>query len=357
MILRENAVVDLVVVSSMGARITPTHRQPVHMSTQYELMATSAESNVLGVASSLGLRAKVLTKFVKGSPIAQFIKSDLRRRNVEFEGLDVSQGGPWGYRHQFNIADSGFGARGPRVWNDRAGEVGLTLSASDFDLDRIFVQEGAKILHLSGLIAAMSESTTKCCLEVARAAKKAGTVISFDLNYRASFWKGREDELRAVFSEIASLADVLIGNEEDFQLTLGVKGPDAGGKDLSSKIEGFKDMINRVAEAYPNAKVYATTLREVISANAHNWGGILRANGDWFVELPREIGVYDRIGGGDGFVSGMLYGILRGWEPEKWLQFGWASGALTATLSSDYCQPADEDQIWAVYKGNARVQR
>ena len=168
---------------------------------------------MLNVASSLGRECLALTKFVEGSPIASFIKAQLRARNIRFEGREVPKGGPWGYRHQFNIADSGFGLRAPRVWNDRAGEVGRTLSASDFDIERIFGQEGIEILHISGLIAAMSEDTTKCCLELAKAAKKYGTLVSFDLNYRATFWKGREDELSKAFGEIASCADILVGNE------------------------------------------------------------------------------------------------------------------------------------------------
>lgn len=201
-----------------------TEQQPVYM------QATSAETNVLNVASSLGRECLALTKFVKGSPVADFIKRQLRARNIRFEGIEVEQGGPWGYRHQFNVADSGFGMRAPRLWNDRTGEVGRTLSIEDFDVERIFGQEGVGILHLSGLIAAMSHETTECCLALAKAAKQYGTLVSFDLNYRATFWKGREEELPKAFSEIASLADVLIGNEEDFQLCLGFKGPEAGGK-------------------------------------------------------------------------------------------------------------------------------
>lgn len=257
--------------TSMGVRITPPERMAVQNSNTFYMQATSAESNVLNVASSLGQECLVLTKFVKGSPMADFIKRQLRARNIRFEGLNIEQGGPWGYRHQFNIADSGFGLRAPRLWNDRAGEVGRTLSIEDFDVERIFGQEGVGILHLSGLIAAMSHETTECCLALAKAAKQYGTLVSFDLNYRATFWKGREEELSKAFSEIASLADVLIGNEEDFQLCLGFKGPEAGGKDLSSKIESFKGMISQVQEQYPNAKMFATTLRQVISANEHLW--------------------------------------------------------------------------------------
>lgn len=355
--LKKDYKYSLVIPTSMGLRITPINGQPVHCSSTYMMQVTSAESNVGSVSSYLGLPVKILTTFVKGSPAARMIKDNLAQRHMDYEGKEVEQGGPWGYRHQINIADSGYGSRGPRVHNDRAGEVGRTLNVKDFDLERIFGQEGAQIVHMSGLIGAMSPETGEFCLEIARAAKKHGTRICFDLNYRASFWKGREQELSEIFGEIAGLADVLVGNEEDFQLCLGIKGPEAGGKDLAAKIESFKEMIKRVKQSYPNASVFATTLREVVSANSHNWGAIMSEGDNWHVVEPRPITVLDRIGGGDGFVGGMLYAILKGWEPEKWVQFGWANGALTTTLYTDYSEPADEDQIWSIWEGNARVKR
>ena len=348
---------SLVVPTSMGVRITPINGQPVHSSDTFKMQATSAETNVASIASYLGLPVKVLTTFVKDSPIAQFIKSNLKNRHMDYEGVEVEQADPWGYRHQFNIADSGFGARGPRVLNDRSGEVGRTLNVKDFDLERIFGQEGVQIVHLSGLIGALSPETSKFCLELARAAKKHGTRIAFDLNYRASFWKGRNKELREIFTEIASVSDILIGNEEDFQLCLGIEGPEEGGKAIADKIDSFKEMIMRVKKAFPNASVFATTLRQVINANEHLWGGIMLEGNNWHVVEPREIRVIDRIGGGDGFVGGMLYGILKGWEPEKWIQFGWATGALATTFLTDYAQPADEEMVWSIWGGNARVKR
>ncbi len=343
--------------TSMGVRITPAGRAAVQNSNTFYLQSTSAESNVLNVASSLGKECLVLTRFVEGSPIADFIKKQLRARNICYEGPDIPQGGPWGYRHQFNIADSGCGLRAPRVWNDRAGEVGAGLCAEDYDLDRIFNVEGVGILHISGLIAAMSSDTSQCCLKIAKAAKAAGTLISFDLNYRATFWAGREEELSGLFREIASISDILLGNEEDFQLSLGIPGPEAGGKDIGSKIERFKVMIDEVRKQFPNASAYATTLREVVSAEEHLWGALLWQDGKWYVEEPRMIKVLDRIGGGDGFCGGLLYGVLSGWDPEKWLKFGWASGALAVTDINDWASPADEKQVWDIYAGNARVQR
>ena len=214
-----------------------------------------------------------------------------------------------------------------------------------FDLERIFGEEGVQIVHISGLFAALSENTGNFCLELAKVAKKYGTRISFDLNYRASFWKNREAELRSIFSQIASVSDILIGNEEDFQLSLDIQGPEAGGKDLAAKLESFKGMIANVRKAYPNALAFATTLRQVIHTNCHLWGAILLDGDNWHVVEPREIHVLDRIGGGDGFVGGTLYAILKGWEPEKWIRFGWACGALAVTSLMDYAQPADEEQV------------
>ncbi|OQB79636.1 MAG: 2-dehydro-3-deoxygluconokinase [Planctomycetes bacterium ADurb.Bin126] len=382
--LRKEYAWSLLIPTSIGVRLTAANAQPMHCSDTFFMQATSAETNVASIASYLGLPVKVLTAFVKGSPISRFLRDNLAGRHMTVEAKILDQGGPWGYRHQFNLADSGLGARGPRVHNDRAGEVGRTLSAQDFDLERIFGAEGVQIVHLSGLIAALSSQTSTFCLELARAAKKHGTRISFDLNHRASFWKGRESELRDVFLEIAHASDILVGNEEDFQLCLGIEGPEAGGKDLAAKIDGFKGMIGAARKTFPQADVFATTLREVVSANCHRWGAIMLeagvcgttgvspvadvapdrrdacrtpGSGTWYVVEPKEIAVLDRIGGGDGFVGGMLYAILKGWPAEKWVQFGWACGALATTQITDYAQPADEEQVWSVWQGNARVRR
>ncbi len=355
--IRKDAKYSLVVPTSIGVRMTPQAGQPVPTSTTFLMQVTSAESNVASVMSHLGMPVKVLTKFVKDSPISAMIKSNLRSRNMDYEGRDVEQGGPWGYRHQFNIADSGYGARGPRVHNDRAGEVGRTLCVDDFDLEALFGQDGVQMLHLSGLIAALSKETSLFCLELAKAAKKHGTLISFDLNYRASFWENREEELADVFMQIASASDILVGNEEDFQLCLKARGPEAGGKDIVSKIDSFKAMITEVKKGLPGVSVFATTLRQVISTNRHLWGAIMLEGDDWHIVEPQEISVLDRIGGGDGFVGGLLYGIAKKWEPNKWIQFGWASGAFVATLLLDYATPADEEQIWSIWQGNARVKR
>lgn len=343
--------------TSMGVRIVPVERMQIQSSDLFYIKSTSAETNVLNVASSLGKKTLAITKFVEDSPIAMIIRKELRSRGIDYTDVEVPQGGPWGYRHQFNIADSGFGLRASSVWNDRTGEVGRTLSVDDFNLVKIFEEDGVGILHISGLIAALSEQTGKLCLELCEYAKKNGTKVSFDLNYRASFWEGREEELRSIFTAIADKADILLGNEEDFQLCLGLKGPEAGGKDLSAKIDSFKDMINLASVKFPQVQVFATTLREVCSANMNLWGAIIRMNNEWHIEEPRPIDIMDRIGGGDGFTGGLLYGIGMGYSGDMCLKLGWASGVMACGSLNDYADPISEKQLLDIYNGNARVKR
>lgn len=357
MLRRKEFAWSLLVPTSMGVRITPVDRQPVHCSDTFKMQATSAETNVASIPAGLGLPVKVLTAFVKESPVARFISDDLRKRGFSVEAMEVPQGGPWGYRHQFNIADSGFGLRGPRVHNDRAGEVGRLLNVSNFDLDRIFDGEGVAMVHISGLIAALAPGTGEFCLALAERASQSGTLVSFDLNYRASFWKDRQDDLRRLFTRIASVSDILVGNEEDFQLALGLEGPSTGGAGIEAGMERFREMILAATGKFPRAKVFATTLRQVIDSGEHLWGAIMLHEGSWQIADPRRITVLDRIGGGDGFVGGLLYGILKGWTSERSLQFGWACGALATSFLSDYAQPADEEMVWDVWRGNARVKR
>jgi len=355
--IRKNCKYGVAVPTSLGVRISPLEGAPVHTGNMYYMHATSAESNAVNISSSLGIKGLVLTNFVKDSPISYFIKGELRRRNIDYIGPDIPGGGPWGYRHQFNIADSGFGVRGPRVYNDRAGEVGQILNANDFDFEKIFGVDGVQILHLSGLVGAISPETTRFCLEAIRAAKKYNTLISFDMNHRASFWKGRERKLLADFKEMACMTDILIGNEEDYQLCLGIEGPKVSGPDIASQIEGFKEMVCRIKSSYSNAIVFGNTLRQVVSAGEHLWGAITLFGDEWTVIEPRPIQILDRLGGGDGFSGGLLYGIMTGMEPDKATQFAWAAGALATTVMEDYATPVDEEMVWSVYEGNARIKR
>ncbi len=355
--LKNDAKYDMVVPSSMGVRITPINSQPIHCSDTFFMQATSAETNVASISSYLGKRVKVLTKFVKDSPISAFIKTNLLSRRIEFEGIDVEQGGPWGFRHQFNIADTGFGQRGPRVHNDRAGEVGRTLQPGDFDLERIFKSEGVRILHLSGLIASLSSQTGEFCSQLVKIAKKHGSIVSFDINYRASFWKGREKELKPIFKEIATQADVLFGSTEDFIRCFGYDMKHNESNDFDTRIEDYKNSILTIKNDFPDTRIFSTSLRESLSANKHMWGAILYSDENWHIIHPQAIDVLDRIGGGDAYVGGILYGLLQNWNIEKCLQFGWACGVMAVTQITDYAQPFNEDQIWDIWYKDARIKR
>jgi len=153
------------------------------------------------------------------------------------------------------------------------------------------------------------------------------------------------------------MTDILIGNEEDYQLCLGIEGPKEGGGDISDQIESFKEMINQLKKAFPDTKIFGNTLRQVVSVNEHLWGAITLFGDTWTLIKPRPIRVLDRIGGGDGFAGGLLYGVLTGMAPEQATQFGWASGALATTVLEDYATPADENMVWSIWQGNARVMR
>jgi 2-dehydro-3-deoxygluconokinase len=355
--MKRKLFIDLLSPSSMGVRLTPVNRQPIGNHDTYVMHVTSAESNVLSIGASLGLEVTLLTKFVSDSPIADFIKSDLRKRNISVIAKEIEQGDPWGYRHQFNIADSGYGLRGPKVYNDRSGEIGQTMCVEDFDLEDIFVNNGVRHVHFSGLIVSLSDQTANLCSEIAKIAKKNGSTISFDLNYRESFWKNRKSSLKPIFEYIASLSDILIGNEEDFQLCLDIKGPYVGIQSINNDMRHFKTMIQIARNNYPNTKIFAITLREVINANEHLWGALVNNEDHWTVIEPRPIQILDRIGGGDGFVGGLLYGYLNGFDQDKMVQFAWATGVLVTTLFEDYACPENETQIWDIYRGNARVKR
>ncbi len=356
--LKKNCKNALLIPTSMGVRLNPIDRQPLNTADTFKAVVSSAESNVATPIAYLGLPVKALTAVVKGSPISQLIWNDLAKRHIQVEAAMFDQGGPWGYRHQINYADCGYGARGPEVFNDRAGEVGRMMDASQFDLERIFVDEGVQLLHISGLFAALSPQSARFCLKLIELAKANGTRISFDVNYRASFWQHREGELSKVFKEIASNADILfVGYGPDLPIALGVECVDYESETLFEDFEPFKEMVARIRAAYPNAQWISTTMRKVIDANSHLWGAMLSAGNDFHIAEPRPISVLDRIGGGDGYAAGKLYGLLRGWSPEKCMRFGWANGAFAVSVFTDYTLPSSEEQLWQIWHGNALIKR
>jgi 2-dehydro-3-deoxygluconokinase len=258
-------------------------------------------------------------------------------------------------------SDRGFGVRGPVVFYNRANEAAALLQPGDFDWKQIF-GGGVRWFHSGGIFAALSPSTSELIIEAMKAAKAHGAVTSFDLNYREKLWTAAGGAERApdVLARIVENVDVLVGNEEDLQKGLGIPGPKVTAK---SKLDpsAFFDMMDQVVARFPNMKVVATTLREVHSTNRHEWGAVAwfqtAAGGETHVSPTCTLDVYDRVGGGDGFASGLFYALMSGKSPEQAVRLGWAHGALLTTFPGDTSM-ATLEQVESFAKGgSARIQR
>jgi 2-dehydro-3-deoxygluconokinase len=254
-------------------------------------------------------------------------------------------------------SDRGQGVRAPVVFYNRCNEAGALLKPGDFDWKSIFAS-GVRWFHSGGIFAALSETTAELIIEGMKAAKAAGAIVSFDLNYREKLWKisGGSDRAPSVINRIVENVDVLVGNEEDLQKGLGVKGPEVASK---SKLDptSFFGMIDQAVKKYPQIKVVATTLREVHSTNRHSWSAVTWINGQTYTAPTAELDVLDRVGGGDGFAAGLFYGLLTGETPEEALKLGWAHGALLTTFPGDTTM-ATLEQVRSFAKGgSARIQR
>jgi 2-dehydro-3-deoxygluconokinase len=254
-------------------------------------------------------------------------------------------------------SDRGYGIRAPVVFYNRSNEAAAQLKPGDFDWAAIF-REGVRWFHSGGIFAALSETTGELILEGMQVARQHGAVVSFDLNYREKLWSAAGGAARAVsvLARIVEHVDVLVGNEEDLQKGLGIRGPEVA---AASKLDpsAFFGMMERVASRFPNLKIVATTLREVHSTNRHAWGAVAWAGGDTFVSPTCELDIFDRVGGGDGFASGFFYGLMNGEPPDQAVRLGWAHGALLTTFPGDTTM-ASVEQVRAFAKGGtARIQR
>ena len=263
-------------------------------------------------------------------------------------------------RNGLNFTERGFGVRGAVGIPDRGNTAASQLKPGDFDWDYIFGKLGVRWLHTGGIFAALSDTTPKLVIEAVQAAKKHGTIVSYDLNYRPSLWKsiGGQKRAQEVNREIAKFVDVMIGNEEDFTACLGfeVEGVD----EHISRIDvtAFRRMIEKAVKAFPNFKVTATTLRAVRSATRNDWGAICWANGNFFEAPNREnLEILDRVGGGDSFASGLIYGFMKFNDPQKAVEYGAAHGALAMTTPGDTSMASLKEVEALVKGGSARVQR
>jgi len=290
-------------------------------------------------------------------PIGDLIAERVRAMGVTPFYKRFSHNGVNGPNMATVYSDRGQGVRPPVVFYNRSNEAAAQLKPGDFDWSAIFGQ-GVRWFHSGGIFAALSETTGQVIIEAMKAAKAAGAVVSFDLNYREKLWNiwGGASRALSVIGEIARYVDVLVGNEEDLQKGLGIAGPEV---ESTSKLDptAFFGMIDAVTQRYPNIKVVATTLREVHSTNHHTWGAVAWMNGKTYVSPTCELAVYDRVGGGDGFASGLFYGLLSGESPADAVSLGWAHGAMLTTFPGDTTMATIAQVRSFAQGGSARIQR
>jgi 2-dehydro-3-deoxygluconokinase len=318
---------------------------------------SGGEFNVAAnLADCFGLKTGLASAMVD-YPLGDLIAERVRAMGVKPFYKRFAHNGVNGPNMAAVYSDRGFGVRAPVVFYNRANEAAAALKPGDFDWKAIFAG-GVKWVHSGGIFAALSPTTAELAAEMMREAKAAGATTSFDLNFREKLWKISGGDQRAVevISKIVENVDVLVGNEEDLQKGLGVPGPEVHSK---SKLDPsvFFGMIDNVVKKHPQVKVVATTLREVHSTNRHSWSAVVWMNGKTYAAPTAELDVYDRVGGGDGFAAGFIYGLLAGESPEAATRLGWAHGALLTTFPGDTTM-ATVDQVRAFAKGaSARIQR
>ncbi len=354
--IRADGALDLVSLGALVHRLDPGI-VPFRKATECRIHVSGGEFNVAAnLSDCFGMRTGIASAMVD-YPIGDLIAERVRAMGVRPFYKRFKHNGATGPNMATVYSDRGQGVRAPVVFYNRSNEAAAQLAPGDFDWKSIFAG-GVRWFHSGGIFASLSKTTGETIIEGMRAAKAAGAVISFDLNYRAKLWSlwGGEDTAQAVLRRIVENVDVLVGNEEDLQKGLGIKGPEVA---ASSKLDpsAFFGMIDRVVAKYPGVKVVATTLREVHSTNRHSWGAVTWIDGKTYVSPTCEIDVYDRVGGGDGFAAGLFYGLLAGEPEEEALKLGWAHGALLTTFPGDTTM-ATLGEVRAFAKGgSARIQR
>ncbi|XZE45284.1 PfkB family carbohydrate kinase [Pirellulaceae bacterium SH467] len=330
---------------------------PFRKAKSFEVHVSGGEYNVsANLSDCFGLKTGVATAMVNYG-IGELVQGKVQEMGVKPIYKHFEHDGVRGPNIATVYSDRGLGVRPPVVFYNRSNEAGALLKPGDFDWKKIFAS-GVRWFHSGGIFAALSATTSELIIEGMKAAKEAGAVTSFDLNYRAKLWApiGGASKAQEQISKIVQNVDMLVGNEEDLQKGLGIEGQDVESKS-SLDPESFFTMIERAVEKFPNVKMVATTLREVHSTNRHEWAAVLWYDGKRYVSPTCSLDVVDRIGGGDGFAAGLIYGMLAGKEPEQALRLGWAHGALLTTFPGDTTM-ARLPEVEALAKGgSARVQR
>jgi 2-dehydro-3-deoxygluconokinase len=330
---------------------------PFRKATSCSIHVSGGEFNTAAnLADCFRMRTGIASAMVE-YPIGELIAGQVRAMGVTPFYKMFKHDGAWGPNMATVYSDRGYGVRAPIVFYNRSNEAAAQLKPRDFDWASIF-GAGVRWFHSGGIFASLSETTADLIIEGMQAAKKHGAVTSFDLNYREKLWNASGGHVRALetLGRIVEHVDVLVGNEEDLQKGLGIPGPEVA---AVSKLDPsvFLGMIDRVVGKYPQIKVVATTLREVHTTNRHSWGAVAWIGGKTHVSPTCELDVYDRVGGGDGFASGLFYGLLDGETPEAAVRLGWAHGALVAALPGDTTMVTVEQVRAYAQGGSARIQR
>lgn len=354
--IRKEGALDFVSVGALVHRLD-TGVVPFRKATECLIHVSGGEFNcAANLADCFGLKTGIATAMVD-YPIGDLIAERVKAMGVKPFYKHFKHNGVNGPNMATVYSDRGQGVRPPVVFYNRANEAGGLLKAGDFNWQEIFAG-GVRWFHSGGIFAALSETTPEVVIEGMRAAKAAGAIVSFDLNYRAKLWNivGGPKRAVEVLGRILENVDVLVGNEEDLQMGLGIPGPEVAAK---SKLDpsAFFGMIDQVTAKHPQIKIVATTLREVHSTNRHSWSAVAWINGKTYTAPTAELDVYDRVGGGDGFASGLFYGLLTGEEPDAALRLGWAHGALLTTFPGDTTMSSIEQVRAFAAGGSARIQR
>ena len=354
--IRPDGALDFLSLGALVHRLDPGHI-PFRKATECQIHVSGGEFNVAAnLADCFGLTTGIATAMVN-YPIGDLVGERVKAMGVKPFYKRFEHNGVNGPNIAAVYSDRGHGVRAPVVFYNRANEAGAQLKPGDFDWKAIFAG-GVRWFHSGGIFAALSETTAELIIEGMRAAKAAGAVTSFDLNFRQKLWNisGGANRAVEVIGRIVENVDVIVGNEEDLQKGLGIAGPEVAAK---SKLDpsAFFGMIDRVVKRHPQIKIVATTLREVHTTNRHSWGAVAWVNGKTHTAPECELHVLDRVGGGDGFAAGFIYGLLTGEAPEEAIKLGWAHGALLTTFPGDTTMATVAEVRALAQGGSARIQR
>lgn len=329
---------------------------------EFKVWEGGGEYNVArGLRRCFGLRASVVTA-APDNDVGKLLEDLMLQGGVDlshviwrpYDGIGRES------RLGLNFTERGFGMRGAKGIVDRAHTAASELKPGEVDWDEIFGKEGVRWFHTGGIFAALSETAADTVIEAVTAAKKYGTIVSYDLNYRPSLWKaiGGHAKAQEVNKRIAPYVDVMIGNEEDFTASLGFEVEGLDDTITGIKLDNFKAMIEKAVAAYPNFKAVATTLRDVVTATVNHWSAVLWYDGTFYKAAQRDnLEIFDRVGGGDSFASGLIYGFLADKGPAAAVEYGAAHGALAMTTAGDTTMASVDEVEKLVAGGSARVDR